>query len=439
MQQALSGITTVVADFCLVSPPEVTKKPKDIFEQFLRVPQGIATYDNVEWSATDDEHVPGMASFLRYVRGRLHRNPMLYDFSTQLFLRKTQKRGSTIIQNSDVFFFVKKVTSVSSGKVQRSLLIVTEVQPGLRGRRGERGVGVLSAALDEEDHLKIELTDGTQYVSEQSLKGEKGDDGEPGEPGLPGPPGPPGVSVVLPAVVGFDSGQNGIRGMRGLRGRDGRDGRMLVLNGQSAGFDFGPAIPVRGKPGKDGQSGKGFLLLNQNYQSVYQKHAVSNRNYQSYERTDQHVLVRNTTQQRYYPTYILPQLHHLYQKHVTEYKPSFRIFQEHQTVVQKHVEVKNLRPTFLSTKSDFSYIKHQYTRQISNNILPSSITYSQRQRPFKQTKTSVNNFDTFVTLNYARLERSVTDLRNLINSSSVLRFAGDSQMTIQGSSHILLN
>jgi hypothetical protein len=298
-------------------------------------------------------------------------------------------------------------------------------------------VGVLSAALDEEDHLKIELTDGTQYVSEQSLKGEKGDPGE-GEPGPPGPPGPAGVSVVLPAVVGFDFGQNGIRGMRGIRGPSGRDGRLFVVN-QSAGFDVGPAIPVRGKAGRDGAS-KGFLFLNQNYQSVF---------------------VKQTQEKRYFPSYILPQMHHVYQKHITDYRPSFRILQEHNTVLQKHVTVKNIHPTIVNTQQNFAYTKNQFTRAISNNIFQNHQTQVQRHVEIRnlrpnflsahsdftfqkqvssyQTKTSLTNFEHFTVLNYARLERAVAELRNIVNSSSLLRFSGSSQMTLIGASHIVLN
>jgi hypothetical protein len=88
--QSLSGLTTVVADKCLVSPPEkfdgraTTKRPKDIFEQFLRVPEGIATYDGT-WSAVDDRHCPGVESMIRYIRRRTR--PAILDYSTTYFVR----------------------------------------------------------------------------------------------------------------------------------------------------------------------------------------------------------------------------------------------------------------------------------------------------------------------------------------------------------------
>ena len=61
---SLSGLVRVVADEVRVVPPE-GRRPLNIFDQFLRVPSGIATFDT-EWADVDDEHVPGMASLLRW-------------------------------------------------------------------------------------------------------------------------------------------------------------------------------------------------------------------------------------------------------------------------------------------------------------------------------------------------------------------------------------
>ena len=40
--RTLSGLVTVVADTVPVSPPEVTRRPRNIFEQFLRKPQDLS-------------------------------------------------------------------------------------------------------------------------------------------------------------------------------------------------------------------------------------------------------------------------------------------------------------------------------------------------------------------------------------------------------------
>ena len=66
--QNLSGIARGVFDRVLVSPPNVAKRPRDIFEQFVRDPEQIATYE-AEWKPEiSDRVVPGLASILSFLQ-----------------------------------------------------------------------------------------------------------------------------------------------------------------------------------------------------------------------------------------------------------------------------------------------------------------------------------------------------------------------------------
>ena len=120
----LSGLTRVVADQVLVSPPEVSKRPVDIFEQFLRKPQDVAFYGPQGWDFTDDDHVPGMASLLRWLPTRGYgkqrswlgtwgvdadlpwkaRNVLQGGTTTQV------TRNRTLLQSEDNFFFGRRGT-----------------------------------------------------------------------------------------------------------------------------------------------------------------------------------------------------------------------------------------------------------------------------------------------------------------------------------------
>ncbi len=54
---------------------------------------------------------------------------------------------------------------------------------GEKGDRGEDGIGIASVVYGEDGSLVITMSDGTQYISPYSIKGEKGDPGDPGDKG----------------------------------------------------------------------------------------------------------------------------------------------------------------------------------------------------------------------------------------------------------------
>ena len=84
--RTLSGLVTVVADTVLVSPPEVTKRPKNIFDQFVRNPHDISIWDpTTGWTNPDDLHVPGAASLIRWGVKNGRARPILWDSQSYLF------------------------------------------------------------------------------------------------------------------------------------------------------------------------------------------------------------------------------------------------------------------------------------------------------------------------------------------------------------------
>ena len=105
--RTLSGLVTVVADTVLVSPPEITKRPKNIFDQFVRKPQDISIWDPAfdatgaaggsasgsGWTNPDDLHVPGTASLIRWGVKNGRARPILWDSQNYLFFfaKKTSK------------------------------------------------------------------------------------------------------------------------------------------------------------------------------------------------------------------------------------------------------------------------------------------------------------------------------------------------------------
>jgi hypothetical protein len=267
--QAQSGITTVIADKCYVSPPEITKRPLDIFEQFLRVPSGISVYGKQGWTSIDDQHVPGTESFLRYLRSRANR-PAFFDVSSTFYVRPRARPRRVVVQTSNDQLYYQKT-------VKRKKLVLFQVSeaPVLYHKgpagRGIKEAKILTAPIPEdpdepiepfpdEGKLQIIYTDDTEYKSEMSLIGERG------LPGEPGPIGPPGVTTtevfVIPFGVGFDSGggASSVRGPRGQRGNDGKRGRSgILIETETSGVRG--ARGQRGSDGADGQRGKNAFQI----------------------------------------------------------------------------------------------------------------------------------------------------------------------------------
>ena len=76
----LSGLQRIQADQILVSPPGRTKAPRDIFTQFLRKPESVATYAEGQWSETTDDFVPSMASLLAWGgKGKKRQLPLMQE------------------------------------------------------------------------------------------------------------------------------------------------------------------------------------------------------------------------------------------------------------------------------------------------------------------------------------------------------------------------
>ena len=143
----LSGLVTVVADTILVSPPEVTKRPRNIFEQFLRKPEDISVLEGNEWTWTDDDHVPGMASLLRWVQrgsGKSPR-PLFVDQSALFFLKRKVTHMSSVTQKRQYLIQLGDIV-LQSRRLQPSVVRGPRGRPGLDatadpsiGRRGPRG------------------------------------------------------------------------------------------------------------------------------------------------------------------------------------------------------------------------------------------------------------------------------------------------------------
>ena len=248
---------TDVADSILVSPPEITKRPKNIFEQFPRKPEGISALEGGGWTYTDDEHVPGMASLLRWVQrgsGKTPR-PLIVDQSSSFFLRRNATQHSVtqklqyVIQLGDVVFLSPRNGTQSaiirgprgrpgldaieapflsrrgprgrSGRVvllddappvttrgragpqgspgqrgQRGRVIYEESNPQLRGPRGQpgkQGRAVLSCPWEFSYFKRISKTFREQYLLPQVTEVILGRRGKPGEQGPPGVTGRPRV------------------------------------------------------------------------------------------------------------------------------------------------------------------------------------------------------------------------------------------------------
>jgi len=224
--QNVSGIARGVFDQVLVSKPGQTKVPQDIFDVFVRDPEQIAVYD-AEWKPEiSDKVVPGLESILKFLRRS--RRFFVADLGVGLAIRG--KRGAAGADGQ-------------RGARGRSLLPPCVEIPSRRGRPGR---GIRDARLTDEDKLKIDFTDGHEYVSEQSLRGPAGrgieaanldeeahlhlrytDETErTSEQSLRGPPGergPPGAPSVVP-------GPPGLPGLPGLPGKDGRGIKDALLD-----------------------------------------------------------------------------------------------------------------------------------------------------------------------------------------------------------------
>ena len=200
----LSGLQRIQADQILVSPPGRTKAPRDIFTQFLRKPESVATYEDGQWSESTDDFVPGMASLLAWGgrgkkrqllmmqesiffsrRGRVlsgvdgARGPKGRTFVVQpdpivlrgrrgvqgvagepgrrgragfnltepylVIPRKGTRgpRGRVLLQQEDTLIFERRIASVTQQhfNVKRAALVFTETQLPFRGKQGKPGVG----------------------------------------------------------------------------------------------------------------------------------------------------------------------------------------------------------------------------------------------------------------------------------------------------------
>ena len=143
--RTLSGLVTVVADTVLVSPPEVTKRPRNIFEQFLRKPQDISVWDGNEWSNPDDLHVPGTASLIRWGgRSSSRKRLALFDLSATLFFTRSKssagsqgprgRPGRPGVDGQELFLR-RRAPAARTRRAQ----ILGDGLPGPRGMRGLPG------------------------------------------------------------------------------------------------------------------------------------------------------------------------------------------------------------------------------------------------------------------------------------------------------------
>ena len=131
----MSGLVRVVADEVRVVPPE-GRRPLNIFDQFLRVPSGIATYDG-EWSDVDDEHVPGMASLLRWGLRHTPRTWLPEAYSDFPFVQRSQRPAAPAQTTRRQWFLGDSdFADVARGR------------PGATGPAGARGRSWFEAASE---------------------------------------------------------------------------------------------------------------------------------------------------------------------------------------------------------------------------------------------------------------------------------------------------
>jgi hypothetical protein len=66
---SLSGLTTVKADRLTIRKPAPSLQSQDIFNCFIRDPEGFSTYDSAQraWVPYDNEHVPGVQDLTGHV------------------------------------------------------------------------------------------------------------------------------------------------------------------------------------------------------------------------------------------------------------------------------------------------------------------------------------------------------------------------------------
>ena len=180
--RTLSGLVTVVADTVLVSPPEITKRPKNIFDQFVRKPQDISIWDpTTGWTNPDDLHVPGTASLIRWGVKNGRARPILWDSQNYLFFyaKRPQKvKKKTLFLQQDTYIFRNARGS----------------SEGFTGASGPTGPG---GPLGPTGFIGLTGSKGELGPPGPSgLDGEPGPEGPPGLPGLPGEPGLDRKSVV---------------------------------------------------------------------------------------------------------------------------------------------------------------------------------------------------------------------------------------------------
>lgn len=103
------------------------------------------------------------------------------------------------------------------------------------------GVGIESAAMNDDYTLTLYFTDGTSYTT-PSLRGEQGEQGAPGTPGAPGEQGPQG-----PQGEKGDTGATGPQGEQGPKGDTGATGATGPTGPQGP---AGPGVPAGGTTGQ---------------------------------------------------------------------------------------------------------------------------------------------------------------------------------------------
>lgn len=127
---------------------------------------------------------------------------------------------------------------------------VAYVNDGLQGEQGEAGIGINAISINDDARLVIELTDGTEWISEMPVIGERGQDGD--TPAFTNATativedgGDPEVSVAVAPVeeeslnYGLDftfkniEGKNGADGVTPIKGVDYFDGEDNVYVGSN--------------------------------------------------------------------------------------------------------------------------------------------------------------------------------------------------------------
>ena len=140
--------------------------------------------------------------------------------------------------------------------------LITEVNDMLNdgALRGDDGVSVTNASVNESGELVMTLSDGNE-ITAGFVKGEKGDKGDPGPQGLKGdkgdkgetgPEGPQGIQGIqgIQGEVG-PKGDTGPQGERGLRGEQGIQGIQGIPGETGPKGDTGP----QGEQGIKGDTG----------------------------------------------------------------------------------------------------------------------------------------------------------------------------------------